>query len=133
MEERYQRLSKLWEKINLHKDNPVRWIQYLKETNDHEFIVQNIEVALAKMPFTKSAWKAYILYLKTVDIFEMLNVYSRYCHFFVDDWKMREMYRLEIVKLCRKEINVRNWANDYRCLNKELHIPVGYEYLFKII
>uniref|UniRef100_A0A914PL15 Uncharacterized protein n=1 Tax=Panagrolaimus davidi TaxID=227884 RepID=A0A914PL15_9BILA len=106
----------------------------MKETNDHEFVVQNIEAALGKNPFNKEMWKEYIEYLRKIDPKEMLNVYSRCCHFFVDDWEIRENYLKEIKRIGNKyEENVEKWIIDYNNLNADFHVSVPREFVIDYV
>uniref|UniRef100_A0A914Q3Y5 Uncharacterized protein n=1 Tax=Panagrolaimus davidi TaxID=227884 RepID=A0A914Q3Y5_9BILA len=106
----------------------------MKETNDHEFVVQNIEAALGKNPFNKEIWKEYIEYLRKIDPIEMLNIYSRCCHFFVDDWEIRENYLKEIKRIEKKyEENVEKWEIDYNILNKDFPVRIPREFVIDYV
>ena len=47
--------------------NSQKWIDQLKRTKDHEFIVQNIEARIGMCPFNKIMWRGYIEYLAGFD------------------------------------------------------------------
>lgn len=56
----------------------------------------------------------------------MLNVYSRYCRFFVNDWKMRDAYRTQIKRLNRNGVNVKHFVNDYKLLLMDFPLSASY-------
>uniref|UniRef100_A0AC35EUJ2 Uncharacterized protein n=1 Tax=Panagrolaimus sp. PS1159 TaxID=55785 RepID=A0AC35EUJ2_9BILA len=130
LEFKYRQAQIIYEKICKVYHNKRQWIRFMKETNDHEFVVQNIEAALGKNPFNKEIWKEYIEYLRKIDPKEMLNVYSRCCHFFVDDWEIRENYLKEIKRIEKKyEENVQKWEIDYNNLNSDFPVRIPREFV----
>uniref|UniRef100_A0A914QW69 Uncharacterized protein n=1 Tax=Panagrolaimus davidi TaxID=227884 RepID=A0A914QW69_9BILA len=134
LEFKYRQAQKLYKKICKVYPNKRQWIRIMKETNDHEFVVQNIEAALGKNPFNKEIWKEYIEYLRKIDPIEMLNVYSRCCHFFVDDWEIRENYLKEIKRIEKKyEENVEKWEIDYNILNEDLPVRIPREFVIDYV
>lgn len=62
MKEKYKKNQNLYQNIisAIEAENDEKWINLLCQTNDENFIVQNIEYYLAKYPFRKSIWKQYI-------------------------------------------------------------------------
>uniref|UniRef100_A0AC34FIZ3 Uncharacterized protein n=1 Tax=Panagrolaimus sp. ES5 TaxID=591445 RepID=A0AC34FIZ3_9BILA len=128
LEFQYRQAIIMYEKISRVIHNKRQWIRFMKETNDHEFVVQNVEAALGKNPFNKDMWKEYIEYLRKIDPKGMLDVYLRCCHFFVDDWEIRESYLKNINKLEKKyEQNVEKWKADYANLKADFPVRVPRE------
>uniref|UniRef100_A0A914QHP5 Uncharacterized protein n=1 Tax=Panagrolaimus davidi TaxID=227884 RepID=A0A914QHP5_9BILA len=64
----------------------------------------------------------------------MLNVYSRCCHFFVDDWEIRENYLKEIKRIEKKyEENVEKWEIDYNILNEDFPVRIPREFVIDYV
>uniref|UniRef100_A0AC34FLU3 Uncharacterized protein n=1 Tax=Panagrolaimus sp. ES5 TaxID=591445 RepID=A0AC34FLU3_9BILA len=90
---RNKEMKKLYEKIKAVKENEEAWIKAMEEADDIDFVKQNLEKKLGEDLTNKKLWILYIKYLKEYDIKELLQVYSKYCRFFVDDVGMKEEYQ----------------------------------------
>uniref|UniRef100_A0AC35FEX1 Uncharacterized protein n=2 Tax=Panagrolaimus sp. PS1159 TaxID=55785 RepID=A0AC35FEX1_9BILA len=77
-------------------DNVETWFEYLEEANNFDFLKHNVENRLCFNLYDKTLWKMYIYYLKTVNPYEMLHVYSKYCGYFLEDFDMLEKYEQEV-------------------------------------
>uniref|UniRef100_A0A914P675 DUF38 domain-containing protein n=1 Tax=Panagrolaimus davidi TaxID=227884 RepID=A0A914P675_9BILA len=63
----YHKSQKLFEKITAAKEDTIKWFQYLLESNDDRFIIQNVEARISEKPTNKDLWKLYIEFLKEKD------------------------------------------------------------------
>uniref|UniRef100_A0AC34FMH2 Uncharacterized protein n=1 Tax=Panagrolaimus sp. ES5 TaxID=591445 RepID=A0AC34FMH2_9BILA len=75
------------------KDDIEKWLEKLMEIDDKHFVIHNIEYRLGGNLFDLKLWKLYLEYLRENDPKEMLQAYSKYCRFFVDDKNMLEEYK----------------------------------------
>ena len=91
------------------KDVP-KWFGLLCEAEDDEFVMNNVEFRLGTNLLHKQLWKIYIEFLRDRNPKEMLHLYSRYCRFFLDDYKMKEKYRAETEKYGRIHVP---WKNPF--------------------
>uniref|UniRef100_A0A914QYJ3 Uncharacterized protein n=1 Tax=Panagrolaimus davidi TaxID=227884 RepID=A0A914QYJ3_9BILA len=71
---RFEKMKKLFIKIKSIRNNTEKWFNALMEAEDYEFVVDNVEYRLN-------------LNLK------LLETYSKYCRFFLEDSEMLEEYR----------------------------------------
>uniref|UniRef100_A0A914Y7B0 Uncharacterized protein n=1 Tax=Panagrolaimus superbus TaxID=310955 RepID=A0A914Y7B0_9BILA len=90
----YQKMKRLYEKIKSFSDqDDEKWFQAVLEADDFEFVQQNVEYKLGEDLTNRKIWHLYINYLKKHDTSHLLQVYAKYCRFFLDDVKMKEEYR----------------------------------------
>uniref|UniRef100_A0A914XXE5 Uncharacterized protein n=1 Tax=Panagrolaimus superbus TaxID=310955 RepID=A0A914XXE5_9BILA len=92
-EKRVDEMEVLYWKIKECEDNQEEWIKCLQEVDNLKFLKRNVEQRLSFNLCNKKLWKLYINHLKTADPKEMLQVYSKYCRFFMDDEEMLEEYK----------------------------------------
>uniref|UniRef100_A0A914P9F5 Uncharacterized protein n=1 Tax=Panagrolaimus davidi TaxID=227884 RepID=A0A914P9F5_9BILA len=81
---RYQEMIPLYHKIKYLERNAEEWFNALVETRDVAFVIHNVE---RRIGLTKQ--REYKLLLET---------YSKYCRFFLDDKEMKEKYKAEMIK-----------------------------------
>ena len=86
----------LYEKIEAVDYGSNEWFQLLLEAGDHEFVCDNVEVVLGRNLLNRELWKLYIEYLEKFEPIYMLQIYSKYCRFFLDDIEMKEKYKAAI-------------------------------------
>lgn len=68
LREKHERAVELEEnRTHILRNEKERYIKFLIDCGDHEFIVQNIEVEIGKCPYRKSYWRQYLAYLETCD------------------------------------------------------------------
>uniref|UniRef100_A0AC34G1Y4 Uncharacterized protein n=1 Tax=Panagrolaimus sp. ES5 TaxID=591445 RepID=A0AC34G1Y4_9BILA len=67
----------------------------LREAEDDEFICHNVEYRLGSNLLDKHLWKLYIEFLRERNPKEMLQIYSKYCRFFIGDSEVKKKYRQE--------------------------------------
>uniref|UniRef100_A0AC35FBB3 Uncharacterized protein n=1 Tax=Panagrolaimus sp. PS1159 TaxID=55785 RepID=A0AC35FBB3_9BILA len=109
--EKVERMEKLYWRIKAASGNLEKWIKIMAETNDAEFVKHNIEFKLGNDLTNKKLWRLYIDYLRKNDRKEMLQVYSKYCRYFLEDTKMKEEYQRETEKM--EEIVFVQWKNPF--------------------
>uniref|UniRef100_A0A914PIV0 Uncharacterized protein n=1 Tax=Panagrolaimus davidi TaxID=227884 RepID=A0A914PIV0_9BILA len=90
--EKSKEMYNLYQQIKEANDDYEEWIQLLSSVNDHEFLKNTVEIRIGKNLTDKKLWKAYIKYLESYNVKEMLQVYSKYCRFFLDDVEMLKEY-----------------------------------------
>uniref|UniRef100_A0A914NYH0 Uncharacterized protein n=1 Tax=Panagrolaimus davidi TaxID=227884 RepID=A0A914NYH0_9BILA len=92
--EKVERMKFLYCKIKSVEENVEEWIKALLEAEDKEFVEDNIEYRIGQDLTNKKLWKLYIEYLKKkADKKKLLQAYSKYCRFFLDDSEMLKEYR----------------------------------------
>uniref|UniRef100_A0A914Q621 Uncharacterized protein n=1 Tax=Panagrolaimus davidi TaxID=227884 RepID=A0A914Q621_9BILA len=109
--EKIERMEKLYWRIKAASGNLEKWIKIMVGTNDAEFVKHNIEQKLGNDLTNKKLWRLYIDYLRKNDRKEMLQVYSKYCRYFLEDTKMKEEYQRETEKM--DEIVFVQWKNPF--------------------
>uniref|UniRef100_A0A914QT47 F-box domain-containing protein n=1 Tax=Panagrolaimus davidi TaxID=227884 RepID=A0A914QT47_9BILA len=92
----YEKMKSLYSKIKLVEENEDEWFKALKEVEDGEFIEHNIEYRIGSDLTNKKLWKMYIEYLKKNNQEKLLQTYSKYCRFFLNDTEMIEEYRKSV-------------------------------------
>uniref|UniRef100_A0A914Y2S5 DUF38 domain-containing protein n=1 Tax=Panagrolaimus superbus TaxID=310955 RepID=A0A914Y2S5_9BILA len=107
---RYQEMKKLYAEIEAVEDDVEQWLAKVMEVDDKQFIIHNIEYRLGGNLLDLKLWKLYLEYLRKNDPKEMLQAYSKYCRFFIDDKKMLEEYKHATAKF--GPINV-SWKNPF--------------------
>uniref|UniRef100_A0A914QUQ3 Uncharacterized protein n=1 Tax=Panagrolaimus davidi TaxID=227884 RepID=A0A914QUQ3_9BILA len=90
---RFEKMKKLFIKIKSIRNNTEKWFNALLEAEDYEFVVDNVEYRLNLNLVNKKLWKLYIQFLKTNNNKKLLETYSKYCRFFLEDSEMLEEYR----------------------------------------
>jgi hypothetical protein len=98
--------------LNISEGEDGKWFKFLKMGRNVEFITQNIEYKICKHPWNVRLWQLYIEYLKETNNPNLLNVYSRFCRFFVDADDIVVEYRIEIQKMHDSGQNVSKWCID---------------------
>ena len=91
-------MEKISEKIIEAGKNWKEWIKCLQESGDPEFVRQNVEHEIGENLNNKKLWKLYIEYLRKTDPPEMLQVYSKYCRYFLEDEGVKQEYKNEAMK-----------------------------------
>uniref|UniRef100_A0A914PTS5 Uncharacterized protein n=1 Tax=Panagrolaimus davidi TaxID=227884 RepID=A0A914PTS5_9BILA len=97
---RYQEMIPLYHKIKYLERNSEEWFSALLETRDVAFVIHNVErrIGLTSL-FNIKLWKLYIGYLEKCGQYSrLLETYSKYCRFFLDDKEMKEKYKAEMMK-----------------------------------
>uniref|UniRef100_A0A914R2U9 Uncharacterized protein n=1 Tax=Panagrolaimus davidi TaxID=227884 RepID=A0A914R2U9_9BILA len=89
----YKRMKDLYTKIKSVEENENEWFKALKEVEDGEFIEHNVEYRIGSDLTNKKLWKMYLEYLKENNQQKLLQTYSKYCRFFLNDFRMIEEYR----------------------------------------
>uniref|UniRef100_A0AC35FM40 Uncharacterized protein n=1 Tax=Panagrolaimus sp. PS1159 TaxID=55785 RepID=A0AC35FM40_9BILA len=92
----YCKMKNFYAEIKVVENDIDKWFQKLLEVKDHQFIVHNVEYRLGKNLNDLTLWKLYIKYLRDTDPKEMLQLYSKYCRYFIDDNEMLEKYKTEV-------------------------------------
>uniref|UniRef100_A0AC34GY76 Uncharacterized protein n=1 Tax=Panagrolaimus sp. ES5 TaxID=591445 RepID=A0AC34GY76_9BILA len=104
-------MGDIYVRIQEATENVEEWFKLICETNDDIFIRHNSMYRLSKDLTDKKLWNLYINYLQQKDPLEMLQIYSKYCRFFLDDFKMKENYKNEAKKFGSPVIVP--WENDF--------------------
>uniref|UniRef100_A0AC34FTZ4 Uncharacterized protein n=1 Tax=Panagrolaimus sp. ES5 TaxID=591445 RepID=A0AC34FTZ4_9BILA len=94
----YEKMKQLYQKIIASEKNVEEWFKNLCEACDTDFVIHNVEYRLGRNLLNKTLWKLYIKFLENVDTKKMLQVYSKYCRFFLDDSEMKEEYKTKVEK-----------------------------------
>uniref|UniRef100_A0A914R482 Uncharacterized protein n=1 Tax=Panagrolaimus davidi TaxID=227884 RepID=A0A914R482_9BILA len=96
---RYQKMKPLYHKIKAVEDNVEEWFNLLLEVDDVYFVVHNVERRIGLSLFNIKLWKLYIDFLEEQREYKLLlETYSKYCRFFLDDKEMKEKYKAEMIK-----------------------------------
>ena len=92
---------------------------------DVNLALEYIEWRLGSDPFNLGTWRMYFKFLKDKNLDEaLLNVYSRYCRFFVNDKYIRNEYLAKIRQLDEAfTIDVTKWLIDYIGIEKHFGSP----------
>uniref|UniRef100_A0AC35GHI1 Uncharacterized protein n=1 Tax=Panagrolaimus sp. PS1159 TaxID=55785 RepID=A0AC35GHI1_9BILA len=91
---RYEEMKDLYLKIKAAEDNVDGWFKLLLEVKDVDFVKDNVELRLGKDYFDVQLWKLYIGFLKqNGENKRLIQTYSKYCRFFLDDHEMLEKYK----------------------------------------
>uniref|UniRef100_A0AC35ETY6 Uncharacterized protein n=1 Tax=Panagrolaimus sp. PS1159 TaxID=55785 RepID=A0AC35ETY6_9BILA len=101
MKKNYEKNLSLLKQLQEAGDDDKEWLKCLKQLENEEFVIANMELRLgSKMSCTnKEIWKYYIEYLRDKNPIAMLEVYLRYCRFFISDIEMIKEYRNEIERI----------------------------------
>uniref|UniRef100_A0AC35FS94 Uncharacterized protein n=1 Tax=Panagrolaimus sp. PS1159 TaxID=55785 RepID=A0AC35FS94_9BILA len=91
---RYKEMKALYQKICASQSGEEEWFKLLLETNDDAFIKDNVEICLGNYLLNVELWKLYMDYLKqSCQYKSLLEVYSKYCRFFLNDDEMKKEYQ----------------------------------------
>uniref|UniRef100_A0AC35GDC0 Uncharacterized protein n=1 Tax=Panagrolaimus sp. PS1159 TaxID=55785 RepID=A0AC35GDC0_9BILA len=91
---RYKEMKALYQKIVSSQSGKEEWFKLLLETNDDAFVKDNVEKCLGNYLLNVELWKLYMDYLKqSCQYKSLLEVYSKYCRFFLDDTEMKKEYK----------------------------------------
>uniref|UniRef100_A0A914PJG2 Uncharacterized protein n=1 Tax=Panagrolaimus davidi TaxID=227884 RepID=A0A914PJG2_9BILA len=86
-------MKDLYLKIKAAEDNVDEWFKLLLEVEDVDFVKDNVELRLGKDYFDVQLWKLYIGFLEQNGQYKrLIQTYSKYCRFFLDDHEMLEKY-----------------------------------------
>uniref|UniRef100_A0AC35GCI3 Uncharacterized protein n=1 Tax=Panagrolaimus sp. PS1159 TaxID=55785 RepID=A0AC35GCI3_9BILA len=98
----YETNKRLYSEIKAVENDVEEWFKLVSkfgdEADDEEFVRHNVEYRLGSNLLDIKLWKLYIEYLRIHDSKEMLQIYSKYCRFFLDDFEMKEKYKNEVEK-----------------------------------
>uniref|UniRef100_A0A914YAK4 Uncharacterized protein n=1 Tax=Panagrolaimus superbus TaxID=310955 RepID=A0A914YAK4_9BILA len=95
----YQEMQQLYSKIKAVENNFEEWFNLLCEFGDVVFIKQNVEYRIGKNLLDVKLWKHYLAFLKEQKDYEgLLETYSKYCRFFLDDKEMLKEFRESMVE-----------------------------------
>uniref|UniRef100_A0A914QJM5 Uncharacterized protein n=1 Tax=Panagrolaimus davidi TaxID=227884 RepID=A0A914QJM5_9BILA len=96
---KYEEMKTLYTKIKAVEKDAEKWIKCLKEFGNDTFLLNNVEYRLGKNLMDVNLWKTYMEFLKENGKFQrLLETYSKYCRFFLDDKEMKEVYKSEMIK-----------------------------------
>uniref|UniRef100_A0A914NZI2 F-box domain-containing protein n=1 Tax=Panagrolaimus davidi TaxID=227884 RepID=A0A914NZI2_9BILA len=96
---RYEKMKELYSKIKSVEGNVDEWFKLLLEVGDNVFVKENVEYRLGRDFFNVKLWKLYIDFLKDSKEYpRLLEVYSKYCRFFLDDNEMLIKYKEEMIE-----------------------------------
>uniref|UniRef100_A0AC34FPA9 RGS domain-containing protein n=1 Tax=Panagrolaimus sp. ES5 TaxID=591445 RepID=A0AC34FPA9_9BILA len=94
VQRQYKKMQMLYLKIVAAEDNTEEWFQALMEAENYQFVVDNVEFRLNKDLKNKELWKLFLQYLENNHQHKkLLETYSKYCRFFLDDFEMLEQYQ----------------------------------------
>uniref|UniRef100_A0AC35GIH3 Uncharacterized protein n=1 Tax=Panagrolaimus sp. PS1159 TaxID=55785 RepID=A0AC35GIH3_9BILA len=96
---RYEEMKEMYSKIKAAEENVEEWFKLLIEVDNGYFVIDNVEYRLGQTLLDRKLWMLYIEFLKQKEKHEdLLQVYSRYCRFFLDDFDMIGKYKSETIK-----------------------------------
>uniref|UniRef100_A0A914QBZ2 DUF38 domain-containing protein n=1 Tax=Panagrolaimus davidi TaxID=227884 RepID=A0A914QBZ2_9BILA len=96
---KYEQMKTLYTKIKAVEKDADKWIKCLKEFGNDTFLLNNVENRLGKNLMDINLWKTYMAFLKEDGKNQrLLETYSKYCRFFLDDKEMKEVYKSEMIK-----------------------------------
>uniref|UniRef100_A0A914QBF0 Uncharacterized protein n=1 Tax=Panagrolaimus davidi TaxID=227884 RepID=A0A914QBF0_9BILA len=92
--QRCESMKQLWYKIRANKEDLEKWFKLLLEADDNNFVKDTVEYRLGKNCLDVKLWKLYLTFLKEHGEHKrLLETYSKYCRFFMDDEEMKEKYK----------------------------------------
>uniref|UniRef100_A0AC35EUT2 Uncharacterized protein n=1 Tax=Panagrolaimus sp. PS1159 TaxID=55785 RepID=A0AC35EUT2_9BILA len=95
----YEKNSALYQKITAVQEDDDKWFKLLLETNDDAFVKNNAEWRLGNYLLNVELRKLYMDYLKQSCQYKcLLELYSKYCLFFLDDTEMKKEYKEAMLK-----------------------------------
>uniref|UniRef100_A0A914PK16 Uncharacterized protein n=1 Tax=Panagrolaimus davidi TaxID=227884 RepID=A0A914PK16_9BILA len=81
-------------KLRTYEADIIEWFMLLCDVNDIDFVKENVENRLGQDYFSVKLWRLYLAFLKERGEYKsLLETYSKYCRFFLDDLKMKEQYK----------------------------------------
>uniref|UniRef100_A0A914RAE1 Uncharacterized protein n=1 Tax=Panagrolaimus davidi TaxID=227884 RepID=A0A914RAE1_9BILA len=90
----HEKMKTIYSRIKSNEKNVEKWFEVITEVEDEEFVENNIEYRIGFDLTNKKLWKLYIEYLKDSNKKQkLLQTFSKYCRFFLDDSEMLEEYR----------------------------------------
>uniref|UniRef100_A0A914R1U5 Uncharacterized protein n=1 Tax=Panagrolaimus davidi TaxID=227884 RepID=A0A914R1U5_9BILA len=101
MKKNYEKNLSLLKQFQTAGDDDKKLLKCLRQLENEESVIANIELRLGNKTSctTKAIWKYYIEYLRDKNPILMLEVYLRYCRFFISDTEMIKEYRNEIERI----------------------------------
>uniref|UniRef100_A0A914Q3D3 Uncharacterized protein n=1 Tax=Panagrolaimus davidi TaxID=227884 RepID=A0A914Q3D3_9BILA len=97
--QRYESMKKLYYKIKANKEDLEKWFKLLLEADDINFVKDTVEYRLGKNCFDVKLWKLYLTFLNEHGEHKrLLETYSKYCRFFLDDEEMKEKYKKDMIE-----------------------------------
>uniref|UniRef100_A0A914QZT1 Uncharacterized protein n=1 Tax=Panagrolaimus davidi TaxID=227884 RepID=A0A914QZT1_9BILA len=97
--QRCESMKQLWYKIRTNKEDLEKWFNLLLEADDNNFVKDTVEYRLGKNCFDVKLWKLYLTFLKEHGEHKrLLETYSKYCRFFMDDEEMKEKYKKDMLE-----------------------------------
>uniref|UniRef100_A0A914QHN3 Uncharacterized protein n=1 Tax=Panagrolaimus davidi TaxID=227884 RepID=A0A914QHN3_9BILA len=97
--QRCESMKQLYSKIKANKEDLEKWFQLLLEADDINFVKDTVEYRLGKNCFDVKLWKLYLKFLKEHGEHKrLLETYSKYCRFFMDDKEMKEKYKEDTIE-----------------------------------
>uniref|UniRef100_A0AC34FAT0 Uncharacterized protein n=1 Tax=Panagrolaimus sp. ES5 TaxID=591445 RepID=A0AC34FAT0_9BILA len=107
----FQKMKDLYKKIkSFDGQDDEKWFYAVLETDDFEFVQQNVEFKLGEDLANKKLWHLYINYVKEHNCSYLLQIYARYCRFFLDDEKMKQEYQEAASKFGEVKVS---WKNPF--------------------
>uniref|UniRef100_A0A914PNE3 Uncharacterized protein n=1 Tax=Panagrolaimus davidi TaxID=227884 RepID=A0A914PNE3_9BILA len=97
---RYNEMLELYPRIKAAESDDIeKWFQLLVEVDDVDFVKDNVECRLGQDLLDVQLWKLYLAFLKENKQYKtLLETYSKYCRFFLDDKEMLEEYKQEMIE-----------------------------------
>jgi hypothetical protein len=86
-------MKDLYSKIEEAEKNVEKWFKLITKADHYQFVLDNVQFRLGQNLHDKKLWKLYIDYLQQKNPKKMLQIYSRYCRFFLDDDEMFKKYK----------------------------------------
>uniref|UniRef100_A0A914PCK2 Uncharacterized protein n=1 Tax=Panagrolaimus davidi TaxID=227884 RepID=A0A914PCK2_9BILA len=97
--QRYESMKQLYDKIKANKEDLEKWFKLLLEADDINFVKDTVEYRLGKNCHDVKLWKLYLTFLKEHGEYKrLLETYSKYCRFFLDDKEMKEEYKKDMIE-----------------------------------
>uniref|UniRef100_A0A914Q686 Uncharacterized protein n=1 Tax=Panagrolaimus davidi TaxID=227884 RepID=A0A914Q686_9BILA len=97
--QRCESMKQLYNKIRANKDYLEKWFKLLLEADDNNFVKDTVEYRLGKNCLDVKLWKLYLTFLKEHGEHKrLLETYSKYCRFFLDDEEMKEKYKKDMIE-----------------------------------
>uniref|UniRef100_A0A914PRA2 Uncharacterized protein n=1 Tax=Panagrolaimus davidi TaxID=227884 RepID=A0A914PRA2_9BILA len=97
---RYNEMLELYPRIKAAESGDIeKWFKLLLEVDDIDFVKDNVECRLGHDLLDIQLWKLYLAFLKEKKQYKtLLETYSKYCRFFLDDKEMLEEYKQEMIE-----------------------------------
>uniref|UniRef100_A0AC35F4U7 Uncharacterized protein n=1 Tax=Panagrolaimus sp. PS1159 TaxID=55785 RepID=A0AC35F4U7_9BILA len=97
---RYEEMLEFYPRIKAAESGDIeKWFSLLLEIDDVDFVKDNVECRLGQDLLDIQLWKLYLSFLKEKKQYKtLLETYSKYCRFFLDDKEMLEEYKQEMIE-----------------------------------